>query len=164
MKSKSFLTLDIITTTKFKTQKGSKNTVKIVHVTLMVQSNFMKPQEKYLLFINFFSFVLVDAHSQEYHANACWRLTRNRINCWINLLFLYSRSFIKWWTTDVTWMIFSLPFWALNVSVMLLSMQGQNSSGIVLLCLYRYSCGGNRQHSVEYVICDTTISFLLNLS
>ncbi len=43
----------------------------------------------------------------------------------------YSRSFIyHGWTTDVTWTVLTmslLPFWALNVSVVLLSMQGQKA-------------------------------------
>ncbi len=37
MKSESFLTLDTNTTTMFKAQKGSKNIVKIVHETSVVQ-------------------------------------------------------------------------------------------------------------------------------
>ncbi len=37
MKSMSFLTLDSNTTTMLKAQKGSKNIVKIVHVTSVVQ-------------------------------------------------------------------------------------------------------------------------------
>ncbi len=43
----------------------------------------------------------------------------------------YSRSFINYsWTTDVTWTILTmslLPFWVLNVSVALLSMEGQKA-------------------------------------
>ncbi len=45
----------------------------------------------------------------------------------------YSRSFVKLhWTTDVTWTVLTksfLPFWALNVSVVLLSMEEQKALG-----------------------------------
>ncbi len=68
------------------------------------------------------------------------RLTGKRRNCWIKSLFLFSlctksihvSSLNYGWTSDVTWTILTvslLPFWALNVSVVLLSIQGQKSLG-----------------------------------
>ncbi len=42
MKSESFLTLDSNTTDTFKSQKASKDTVKIVHVISVVQPSFYK--------------------------------------------------------------------------------------------------------------------------
>ncbi len=63
---------------------------------------------------------------------------RKRRNWWIKLLFLFSlhtkgilvTSYHYGWTTDVTWtisMMSLLPFWALNMSVPLLSMKGQKA-------------------------------------
>ncbi len=79
--------------------------------------------------------------------NARRRLTQKRRNCWIRSLFLfslhaknYSRSFITLQLNhmDVTWTILTmslLPFWALNVSVAFLSMEGQKALGFHLnLC------------------------------
>ncbi len=63
----------------------------------------------------------------------------------------YSRSF----TTDYFTM-FLLPFWALNVSVVLLSMQGQKSLGFHKKYLNLYSedelrsCGLERQQISDY--------------
>ncbi len=61
------------------------------------------------------------------------RLTWKRRNWWINALFLFSKSifFIAsvncGWTTDFPWTILMtslLPFWVLNMSVVLLFMEG----------------------------------------
>ncbi len=60
------------------------------------------------------------------------RLKRKKINCRINSLFLFSlhtKSIHYGWITDASWTILPmslLPFLTLNVSVALLSMQGQN--------------------------------------
>ncbi len=68
-----------------------------------------------------------------FYNNTHRRLTRKRINCWIKLLFFFehkkhSRSFITLWLNTWTILMMSLlPFWALNVSVALLSMQGQKA-------------------------------------
>ncbi len=59
---------------------------------------------------------------------------QKRRNCWIKLLLLFlCAQKICGWTTDVTWtilMLSLLPFWALNVVVVLLSMGGSESSRI----------------------------------
>ncbi len=48
MKSESFLPIDSNVTTTFKAQKGSKDIIKIVHVTSVVQLYFMKLWEYFL--------------------------------------------------------------------------------------------------------------------
>ncbi len=66
-------------TTMFKAQKGIKDIVKIVHVTSVVQSNFI---QQFLLFC-----VSVCAHSREYHnACGCIPLIANKVQgIWILL-------------------------------------------------------------------------------
>ncbi len=69
--------------------------------------------------------------------NVCRILTRKRRNCWIKLLFLFSLSTKKYYSQsfitlrlNVTWTFLTmslLPFWALNFSVVLLSMESQKS-------------------------------------
>ncbi len=59
------------------------------------------------------------------------RLTLKRRNHWIKL-FLFSLRTKSILVADVTWTILMmslLPFWALNISVALLSMQGQKALG-----------------------------------
>ncbi len=83
--------------------------------------------------------------------NAHRRLTWKRRNCWIKCLFLfsykYSCSFIIQLTTDVMWTILTmslLPFWALNVVVPLVSMQGQKALGFhknTLICVPKMNEG-----------------------
>ncbi len=61
------------------------------------------------------------------------------------------------WTTYVTWTILTmslLPFWALNVSVALLSMQGQKALGFhqnILICVPKMNEGltGLERHEGE---------------
>ncbi len=63
--------------------------------------------------------------------------TRMRRNRWIKFIFLWAQKLFSWlhknsWTTDVTWTILTtslLPFCALNVSVVLMSMQRQKAPG-----------------------------------
>ncbi len=72
--------------------------------------------------------------------NAHRRLAQKRRNCWIKSLFLFSlctKSILVasenyGWTTDVTWTILTislLPFWALNVVVVLMVIEGQKALG-----------------------------------
>ncbi len=62
--------------------------------------------------------------------NAHRSLKQKRRNCWIKL-FLFSLRTKR--ILDVTWTILTmslLPFWALNVVVVLLSMEGQKALGV----------------------------------
>ncbi len=72
--------------------------------------------------------------------NAQRRLPQKRRSCWIKSLSLFSlctKSILVAlknlsWTTCLTWTLLTMslpPFWALNVSVALLSMQGQKALG-----------------------------------
>ncbi len=58
--------------------------------------------------------------------NTCWRLTQKRRNCWcwIKSLLLFLRTS---WTVEP--LMSFLRFWALNMVVALLSMQGQKALG-----------------------------------
>ncbi len=62
----------------------------------------------------------------------------------------YSHSFIKYgWITDVTWTILTMslpPFWALNVSVAVLSTQGQKAHGFHPQYLYLCSNDERKSH------------------
>ncbi len=88
-----------------KAQKGSKDIVKIVHVTSVVQPQFYTEENTLLKSLFVFS--------------------------------LCTKSFLVassnyGWSTDVTWTILTmslLPFWALNMWVLLLSMEGQKAFG-----------------------------------
>ncbi len=57
------------------------------------------------------------------------------------LVSLHTKVIFVAWTTDVTWTILAmslLPVWALNVSVVLLSMQGQKAPQFhtnILICV-----------------------------
>ncbi len=70
------------------------------------------------------------------------RLTQKRWNCWIKSLFLfahkkYSRSPVKHWCHMDYFNDALTTFWALNISVALLSMQGQKLSDFIkniLIC------------------------------
>ncbi len=74
-------------------------------------------------------------NNNKYHGTLvkpCRRLIRKKINCWIKVIifvFMHTKSIPVAshysWTTDVTWTL--LPFWALSVTVLLLSMQGQKA-------------------------------------
>ncbi len=55
MKSESFLTLDNNGTTTLKAQKGSKDTVKIVHVTSVLQLQGQKSLGFHQKYLNLFS-------------------------------------------------------------------------------------------------------------
>ncbi len=65
------------------------------------------------------------------HSSACKQGTAHAF-CFLctQIIFVASKNYS--WTTDVKWTILTmslLPFWALNVSVALLSMEGQKALG-----------------------------------
>ncbi len=137
------------------------------------------------LFNNFFSSVSVfDVRSRQYHdpcvcipllancllcfpgstsnmhcgtlVNACRRLTWKRTNCWIKSLFLFSlhtKSIFTW----TILMMSLLPFWVLNVSVALLSMQGQKA--LRFHQKYLNLCSEDERRSYEF---GTTWEWVIN--
>ncbi len=111
--------IDSNTTDTFKSQKGSKDIIKIIHVTSVVlfyeATRILCAQNKTkitTLFNNLFSSMSVfNVHSRKYHA----------------CVYLHVLHLVYKHATWTILMMSLLSFWALNVSVALLSIQGQKA-------------------------------------
>ncbi len=89
--------IDSKATKRFTVQKGSKDIVKIVHVTSVVQPSFYEAariifvhkenKDKWLYSTLVISITCIRRGT---FVNTCQRLTRKKINCWIKSLFLFS--------------------------------------------------------------------------
>ncbi len=124
-------------TTTFKTQKGSKGIVTIVHATSVIKLFYVRMR---LL-------------RQQQHTYASWytcecteETDTEKKNCWIKPLFLFTFVHKKillshWWHTMSV-----LPFWALNVVVALLSMEGQKALGFHQKYLHLCSKGKRKSY------------------